>query len=143
MTMHSMMIKQILDFNKKALDGGFNTVIAVQENAEKMARIFWDKSSFFPEEGKKNVEDWVHAYRSGLDELRANVDSRFELVEKYLWSVADQMASSCKTIAKPAGPDVPADDQSAEQVADDFKAAAPRKPSVGKEKISRKKTVKQ
>lgn len=141
--MHSTMIKQILDFNKKAFDDSFNAVITVQEHAEKMIRIFWEKSSVFPEESKKNVEDWVHAYRNGLDELRANADSRFKLVEDYLLNVAAQMESSFNAVVKPAGTDAPVDDQSAKKVAADLKAAAPRKPSVRKEKISRKKTDKQ
>jgi polyhydroxyalkanoate synthesis regulator phasin len=137
------MIKQILDFNKKAFDDSFNAVVTVQEHAEKMARIFFEKSSFFPEEGKKIVEDWVHTYRNGLDEFRTNVDSRFELVEKYLLCAADQMESSFNTIVKPAGQYAAADDQLTKKVAADLNAAAKRKPPVRKEKISRRKTGKQ
>lgn len=51
--MHSAMIKQVLNFNKKAFDDSFNAVIAVQEHTEKMVRVFWEKSPYFPEEGKK------------------------------------------------------------------------------------------
>ncbi len=50
--MHStMMIKQILDFNKKAFDDSFNAMIAVQEHAEKMVRVFWEKSDVFSGRG--------------------------------------------------------------------------------------------
>jgi len=94
MAMHSTMIKQVLDFNKKAFDDSFNAVVAVQDNAEKMARIFWEKSTFFPEEGQKVVGDWVATYKNGLEEFRANVDSRFKLVEDFLLNAADQMGSS-------------------------------------------------
>jgi hypothetical protein len=139
--MHSM-IKQILDFNKKAFDDSFNAVVTVQEHAEKMARVFWEKSSFFPEEGKKVVEDWVLTYKNGLNEYRANVDSRFKLVESYLLSAADQLNSSFNTVVKPAGANEPADDQSKKQVAVELKKAAVRKPAAKKEKISGKKTNK-
>lgn len=130
--MHST-IKQILDFNKKAFDDSFNAIVAVQEHAEKMARIFWEKSSFFPGEGKKVVGDWINAYKNGLNEYRANVDSRFKFVESYLLSAADQLEASFNTNVKPAGPDASVD----------VKKAAVRKPAAKKAKIGSKKTNKQ
>jgi len=140
--MDSTMIRQILDFNKKAFDDSFNVVITVQENTEKMTRIFWEKSSLIPEEGKKMVEDWAHTYRNGLEEFRTSVDERFKLVENYLLSATDQMESSFNTVVKSAGQKKPAESQPAKKVAADLKAASSRKPSVKKEKISRKKTDK-
>jgi len=51
--MDSRMIRQILDFNKKAFDDSFNVVITVQgKYNEKMTRIFWEKSSLIPERQK-------------------------------------------------------------------------------------------
>ncbi len=141
--MDSKMIRQILNFNKKAFDDSFNVVITVQENTEKMTRIFWEKSAFIPSEGKKMVEDWVHTYKNGLDEFRASVDSRFKLVENYFLSATDQMESSFNEVVKSAGLSTPAESQPAKKVTADLKDADPRKPSVKKEKISRKKTAKQ
>lgn len=142
--MHSaVMIKQILDFNKNAFDNSFNAVVAVQEHAEKMARVFWEKSSFFPEEGKKVVGDWVTAYRNGLDEFRANVDSRFKLVENCLLNAADQMESSVNTVYQQTGPITTINDQITKEAASDRKkAAVSRKPAI-KGKIRRKRTDKQ
>jgi hypothetical protein len=138
--MHStMMIKQIMDFNKKAFDDSFNTVVAVQEHAEKMVHDFWEKSTFFPEERKRAFGDWVSTYKSGLDEFKANADSRFKLVEDYLLNAADQMESSLKAVVKQTEPVTPADAQMTKKVAADIKKAAARKPAVKKEKIGRKK----
>jgi len=88
------------------------------------------------------VEDWAHTYRNGLEEFRTSVDERFKLVENYLLSATDQMESSFNTVVKSAGPKTPAESQPAKKVAADLKARSSPKPSVKKEKISRKKTDK-
>jgi len=139
----TIMIKQILDFNKKAFDGSFNAVFAVHEHAEKMARVFWATSTFFPEEGKKVVGDWVNTYKNGLNEFKANADSRFKFAYDYLLNAADQMESSLNTLVKQTGPDTPVDNQIMKKVAADVKTTAHRKPAVKKEKIGRKTTDKQ
>lgn len=84
----AMMIEQILDFNKKAFDDSFNTMVAVQEHTEKIVLDCWRKSEYFPEQGKKVVGDWLQSYKDGLDEFKASVDSRFKLVEDYLQNAA-------------------------------------------------------
>lgn len=132
----TMMIKQVLDFNKKAFDGSFNAMFAVQEHAQKMARVFWESSRFIPEEGKKVVGDWVNTYKNGLNEFKTNVDSRFKLAYDHLLNAADQMESSLNTLVKQT--ETPIDNQIMKKVAADVKTTAHRKPAVKKEKIGRK-----
>ena len=135
------MIKQLLDFNKKAFDNSFKAIVAFQERSEKMASVFWEKSLFFPQEGKKVIGDWVNTYKNGLDEFKTNVDRRFKLVEDYLLTSADQMESSFHTVVRQAKPDAPPDDRMTKKIS--VKKSVPRKPAVKKDKISRKKTNKQ
>lgn len=135
------MIKQLLDFNKKAFDNSFKAIVAFQERSEKMASVFWEKSLFFPQEGKKVIGDWVNTYKNGLDEFKTNVDRRFKLVEDYLLTSTDQMESSFHTVVRQAKPDAPTDGRMAKKIA--VKKSVSRKPVVKKDKISRKKTNKQ
>jgi len=138
--MHSAMIRQILAFHKKAFDDSFNAVLAVQQHSEKMVHDFWEKSSYFPEEGKKIADGWVATYKKGLEEFRANVDSRFKLVEDFLVSAADQMESSFGAAvdftgsAKPKAGPVPK-----ETVASESPKAVPRKTVTKRVKAGRKK----
>lgn len=139
----TIMIRQILDFNKKMFDDSLNVMIAAQEHSEKMMGVFRLNSAWIPEEGKKVFGDWGVAYKSGLDAFKADTDSRFKLVEKYLINAADQMEASLNRAAKQTEDVLPAVGRIKEKVAADIKKAASRKPSVSKVKISRKRTNKQ
>lgn len=94
----TLMLKQILDVNKKAFEESLNVVIAISDHAEKMVRIFWERSAFFPIESKKAIEDWVGQYKNSLDDFRENVDKRFQLMEYYLLNTAESMESSMRTV---------------------------------------------
>jgi len=134
MGMDSKMIKQVLDFNKKAFDDSFKAIVAVQEHTEKMMCVFWEKSTFFPAESQKVVGDWVKAYKNGLGELKENVDSRFKLIEDYLLSVAGQMEFSVKGVDQKAAPVETATDMSKE-VAADLKKAVSRRQTARKKRL--------
>jgi len=140
--MHSMMmIKQILSFNKKAFDDSFKAVIVVGEHSEKMLRDFWEKSTLFPDQGKNVFGDWVDTYKKGLDDFKANVDSRFKLVEDYLLNAMDQMESSLDKVVKQTVPAASTDDQITKKGAVTVKKTVPDRPVVKKEKISRSKKI--
>jgi hypothetical protein len=129
--MDSKMIRQILDFNRKAFDDSFKAIVAVQEHTEKMMRVFWEKSTFIPVESQQVVGDWVDAYKNGLDELKTNVDNRFKLIEDYLLNVAGQMESSLKTSAPQTDP-VENVHQATKEVAIDLQKNASRSQTVKK-----------
>ncbi len=92
------LIKQIMDINKKTFENSFDVMVAVQEHAEKMVNNFWEKGSYFPEEGKKVIADWVDHQKTSLKEYRDHVDKKFKLVEEYLLSSVDQMESSFNSV---------------------------------------------
>jgi polyhydroxyalkanoate synthesis regulator phasin len=92
------LIKQIMDINKKAFENSFDVMVAVQEHAEKMVNDFWKKSSYFPEDGKKVIVDWVDHQKTSLKEYRDHVDRKFRLVEEYLLNSVNQMESSFNSV---------------------------------------------
>jgi len=99
--MHStMMIRQILEANKRVFEESLSAMVAFQEHAEKIMRIFWEKSAFFPVENKKVMDDWVNHYKNSLGDFKTNVDKRFKLMEDYLLNTADQVESSMNTVAE-------------------------------------------
>jgi len=140
MAMHcTMMIKQILNFNKKAFDDSFKAIVVVGEHSEKMLHDFWEKSTLFPDQGKNVFGDLVDTYKKGLDDFKANVDSRFKLVEDYLLNAADQMESSLDKVVKQTAPAVSTDGQITKKAVATVKKAIPGKQVVKKEKIGRRK----
>jgi hypothetical protein len=137
--MDSRMIKQILDFNKKAFDNSFKAVVAIQEYTEEMMRVFWAKSTFFPADTQQVVGDWLTVYKNGLDELKKNVESRFKLIEDHLFNVAGQMESSLEAVVPKTEPAEPFQ-RMTKEIAADLKKPASRRQTVKKEKVPGKKT---
>ncbi|MFO7569985.1 MAG: hypothetical protein R6W75_09325 [Smithellaceae bacterium] len=136
------MIKQILDFNKKAFDDSFSILFTVREHSEKMARVFWETADpgHVTDRGRKVIEDWMFSYKNGLGAFKAEVDSRFEMIASYLSDMTDPMKSSMdamdvkKVPVKRAAPKKTKAEVSA-------KPAQVKKP-VKKAVVGRKKTMK-
>ena len=78
------MFKQMLDFNKTALDSTFNTMIMFQEQAETVGNMFMEKNPLLPEEGKKAVKDWISTYKKGRDDFRNTVDESLKKMEAFV-----------------------------------------------------------
>jgi hypothetical protein len=78
--------KQIVDFNKTAFDNSFNVMSAIQEQAEKMFTATMGQTAFFPEEGKKLVNEWIKNYKKGLEDFKATADENFKKVEAFFAS---------------------------------------------------------
>jgi hypothetical protein len=126
-------IKQILDFNKKAFDDNFSTVVAVQEHLEKMICVFCEKSLFIPKKSRKVIGDCFKTYKNGLNDFKSKCDSRFKIIESYILNAADQMESSKKETAEKTVL-IKNVDQATKKVSTGIKKAAPRK-RVVKNKI--------
>ena len=93
--MHPKMIaKQIIDFNKATFDNTFDTITAIQDHSEKMVRLFLEKASFFPPEGKKVITEWMDAYKKGKRDFKESVDDSFKTVEDYFVNSANAMGFS-------------------------------------------------
>jgi len=80
---HSQMLKQMLKFNKTALDNSFSAMTLVLEQNEKMANTFLDQANWVPEEGRKLIRDWMRSYRKGVDDFKKMTDESFEKVETF------------------------------------------------------------
>ena len=75
--------KQMVDFNKTAFDNSFEAMSALQDQAEKMFTAKMEQTSFFPEEGKKLINEWIKNYKKGRDDFKAAADENFKKVEAF------------------------------------------------------------
>lgn len=77
------MVKQILEFNKSALDNAFNAMCLLQEQSEKMSQATLEQASWLPAEGKKVINDLTAAYKKGRDDFKKGIDEAFKKAEEY------------------------------------------------------------
>jgi hypothetical protein len=75
--------KQMMEFNKAAFDNTFNAMTILQDQTEKLVFQFMEKASWFPEDGKKAVNDWVNAYKKGREDFKASADESYKKVADY------------------------------------------------------------
>jgi polyhydroxyalkanoate synthesis regulator phasin len=76
-------VKQMIQFNKTAFDNTFNTMIVMQEQAEKMIGTYLEQAPMIPAEGKKAIADWMKAYKKGREEFKAAAEGNYKKVEDF------------------------------------------------------------
>jgi hypothetical protein len=75
--------KQMMEFNKTAFDNTFNAMAALQDQTEKLVFHFLEKAQWFPEDGKKTINEWVNAYKKGREDFKTSADAGYKKVADY------------------------------------------------------------
>jgi hypothetical protein len=76
--------KQMLQYNKSAMETTFSSMGMLQDQMEKNTQMFLDQAAWLPGEGKKVIEEWVKACKQGRENFKNAVDEGFKKVEAYL-----------------------------------------------------------
>ena len=79
----NVMLKQMLDFNKTALDNSFNAMLTIQEQNAKMVSTFLEQATWMPDEGKKLVRNWVDACKKGCEDFKKAADDNYKKVDEF------------------------------------------------------------
>lgn len=77
------MIKRTLEYQKAAFDAGYNTMVILQGQAEKMTAEVLEKSSM-PKETIKAIETTIDEYKKRREDLKKMVDEGFTKIEEML-----------------------------------------------------------
>ena len=75
--------KQMMEFNKTAFDNTFNAMTVLQDQTEKLVFRFLEKAPWFPEDGKKAVNEWVNTYKKGREDFKTTADESYKKVTDY------------------------------------------------------------
>ncbi|HNV57854.1 MAG TPA: hypothetical protein PKK47_10735 [Smithellaceae bacterium] len=82
-------VRQMMEFNKKAFDSSFSAMSELQDQTEKLLMNFLEKADWVPEEGKKAWQDWIvnckksrHDFKAAADDGYRKVAEFFEQAEK-------------------------------------------------------------
>ena len=77
MTMHMM------EFHKMNFDNAFNTMVLMQDQSEKMMRVFLEQSPWMPAEGKKLIDEWLENGKKGRAEFKSMMDAGYEKISGF------------------------------------------------------------
>jgi hypothetical protein len=75
--------KQMIQFNKTAMDNSFKAMTMVYEQNEKIAGVFLEQATWLPEEGKKAIKDWMTTYKSGCENFKSLVEDSYAKVDSF------------------------------------------------------------
>ena len=78
--------KQMMDFNKAAFENTFKMMTMLQEQTEKMTASTLEQATWLPAEGKKAMNDWLNAYKSGFENFKKTTDENFKKMESFVTS---------------------------------------------------------
>jgi polyhydroxyalkanoate synthesis regulator phasin len=76
------MLKQMLDFNKKAYESGLKNLSMCQEQMEKMIDLYIDQTVVMPEQGKKAAKELASMYKKGFDDFKTLMDTYYSNLGK-------------------------------------------------------------
>jgi hypothetical protein len=77
------LFKQMIDFQKTTFDNSFKAMTTLQEQGEKMINIFLEQSPWLPDEGRKTITEWIHAYKKGREDFKNMVEDNFQKVQDF------------------------------------------------------------
>ena len=78
---YDQMLRQMITFNRTAFDNGFNALVTLQEQNEKMANTFLEQATWLPEEVRNVIDVWLSACKNGRGDFKKLVDDNFKKVE--------------------------------------------------------------
>ena len=94
------LFKQMIDFQKATFHNSFNTLIMVQDQAERLFETTLAQTAWLPEESRRMLDDWNIAFKKGRTDFKGIVDDGFgKLVDLFTTSpeVKTQASPSIKT----------------------------------------------
>lgn len=78
------MMKQILDFNQATFNNSYQAMVLLQDQFERIANTAIDQAHWLPAEGRKVIEDWIEAYKTGRDSFKSHLDDSYKQAEAFL-----------------------------------------------------------
>lgn len=81
------LVSQMIDLQKSSFDNGFETVVTLQDQTEKIVNAFLDQATWIPSESRGVINEWSTMYKKGRDDFRRLVDDGYGRVGGYVSSL--------------------------------------------------------
>lgn len=75
-------VKQMLEFNQATFNNVFDSMVLMQDQFEKIADTALDQIPGLPAQGRKAIENWKEAFKSGRKSFKQQIDNGFEQADK-------------------------------------------------------------
>jgi len=79
-------VKKVVEVQKTSFDNGYEALVTIQDNTEKMMKAILTQAPLIPQENKEALDEWVKMYRKGRDDFKHVLDDGYAKVEKYMSS---------------------------------------------------------
>ncbi len=76
-------MKQMIDFNKASFEGAFTTMMMLQEQMERMAKMYVDQATGISAEAKNAINEWTKMYKKGLADFKNMMDEGYKKVDSF------------------------------------------------------------
>lgn len=76
-------LKQMIEFYQANFNNAFNANAMLQDQFEHMTNTVLDQATWLPAEGRRAIENWVEAYKTGRDNYKKYVDDSYRKVEAF------------------------------------------------------------
>lgn len=76
-------MKQMIAFNKTVFDNAFNAITVILEERDKAIGMYFEHTPWFPEEGKRIVNEWIKAYKKGRNDFKTAIDENFKKIDDF------------------------------------------------------------
>lgn len=94
------LIKQMVDFNKTAVDSMFNTAAFFQEQSERLGGMMLANSPLGFDQAKKWYEDSAQVCKKGRENVKKMMDEGFKTMESLLMQQAASMPGTKQSQAE-------------------------------------------
>lgn len=84
-------VKQMMEFNKTAFDNAFNAIVMIQDQAEKMVSDTMEKTTWFPEEGKKAIRELANSYKKAREDFKTASDENYKKIGDYFAGITEDI----------------------------------------------------
>jgi hypothetical protein len=76
-------LKQMTDFCQATFDSAFNANALLQDQFELVANTVLEQATWLPSDGRKAIENWVEACKTGRTNYKKYVDDSYKKVQAY------------------------------------------------------------
>jgi len=92
----NQIVRQMMEFNKKAFDNGFSAMSELQDQTEKLVLNFLEKADWMPEESKKALQDWIVNCKKSRNDFKAAADDGYRKVAEFFEQAEEPQAPAKK-----------------------------------------------
>ena len=90
---------KIMEMQKSAIDNTYDSIVALQNQTEKMTISMLEQIPYLPQDSIKIIDEWSLAYKKSQDEYKKSFDENYKKLEDFF---SDAKKAAAKTKAKQA-----------------------------------------